>query len=174
MAYSEPVIYLPTEGKIINSGHVSFRELAEDALEVQIMPDEQQWSEDFDDSHCGFSPVQHDVKLLGQKGAPSLVPGKHKVRFDNTIFTCNNNNNKNSNTVINILSKKSIIGDGEYSIEDFNYLIGKDHVDPENGLLYVTDRIRMHGRFIAVDRRLAASPKGKLEAIHAVDVVAFH
>ena len=41
-----PVIYLPTEGKFVNSGHVSFRELAENALEVQMMPDEQQWSED--------------------------------------------------------------------------------------------------------------------------------
>ena len=41
-----PVIYLPTEGKFVNSGHVSFRELAEDALEVQALPDEQQWSED--------------------------------------------------------------------------------------------------------------------------------
>ena len=55
-------------------------------------------------------------------------------------------------------------------MEDFKYLIGKEHVDPENGLLYVTVRIRKHGRFIAVDRRLAASPTGKLEAIHALDV----
>ena len=95
----------------------------------------------FYESKCGFSPVQHDVKLLGPLGAPSQVPGKKKVRFDNTILTCNNNNNinnKNSNTVTNILSKKSIIGDGEYSVEDFNYLIGKEHVDPENGLVYIT------------------------------------
>ena len=39
-----PVVYLPTEGKFVNSGHVSFRELAEDALQVQVVPDEQQWS----------------------------------------------------------------------------------------------------------------------------------
>ena len=91
-------------------------------------------------------------------------------------MTCNNNNNinnKNSNTVTNILSKKSIIGDGEYSIEDFNYLIGKEHVDPENGLVYITVQIRKHGRFIAADRRLASSPKGQLEAIHALDVASY-
>ena len=34
-----PIVYLPTEGKFVKSGHVSFRELAENALEVQTMPD---------------------------------------------------------------------------------------------------------------------------------------
>jgi hypothetical protein len=103
------------------------------------------------------------------------VPGNSQVRFDNKILILNNNhnnNNKNKETT-NILSKKSTIGEGEYQIEDFKYLIGKEHIDPENGLLYVTVGIRKHGRIIAVDRRLAASPKGKLEAIHALDVASY-
>ena len=41
-----PVAYLPTENKFVPSGHISFIELAEDALGVQVVPDEQQWSED--------------------------------------------------------------------------------------------------------------------------------
>jgi hypothetical protein len=40
------VAYLPTENKFVPSGHISFVELAEDALGVQVVPDEQQWSEE--------------------------------------------------------------------------------------------------------------------------------
>ena len=38
------MVYLPTEGKFVNSGHVSFRELVEDALQIQVVPDESQWT----------------------------------------------------------------------------------------------------------------------------------
>jgi len=71
------------------------------------------------------------------------------------------------------LSKRSTIGEGEYKIEDFNFLIGREHVDPDNGLVYTTIGIRKHGRFIAADRRLSAAPMGKVEAIHALDVVGY-
>ena len=67
----------------------------------------------------------------------------------------------------------STIGEGEYKVEDFNYLIGREHVDPDNGLVYTTIQIRKHGRFIAADRRLSAAPMGRVEAIHALDVVGY-
>jgi hypothetical protein len=89
-------------------------------------------------------------------------------------LTINNNiNNIKNKDNTNILSKKSTIGEGEYKVEDFKYLIGREHVDPENGLVYTTIQIRKHGRFIAADRRLSAAPMGRVEAIHALDVVGY-
>ena len=90
-------------------------------------------------------------------------------------MTINNNINNitNKDNTNNILSKQSTIGEGEYKIEDFNYLIGREHVDPDNGLVYTTIGIRKHGRFIAADRRLSAAPSGRIEAIHALDVVSY-
>jgi hypothetical protein len=101
------------------------------------------------------------------------VPGNREVRFDTPILTINNNNNNKNKETTNILSNKSIIGEGEHRIEDFNYLIGREHIDPDNGLTYIVVQIRQHGRFVAADRRLAASPKGKLAAIHALDIAGY-
>ena len=58
-------------------------------------------------------------------------------------------------------------------MEDFNYIIGREHVDPDNGLVYTTIQIRKHERFIAADRRLSTAPKGRVEVIHALDVAGY-
>jgi hypothetical protein len=49
-------------------------------------------------------------------------------------------------------------------------LIETTHIDPENQLLYKTVGIKNHGRLLAADSRLAASPNSPAEAIHALDI----
>ena len=51
----------------------------------------------FYDSKCGFSPVQHDVKLLDNLGEPCPVPGNNQVHFDDNISIITNNNDTNIN-----------------------------------------------------------------------------
>ena len=72
----------------------------------------------------------------------------------------------------NILNKRQIESIKEYRVEDFQYLIGTEHIDPDNQLKYKTIAIRRYGNKIAADRRLVGSEAGRIEAIHALDVAA--
>jgi Reverse transcriptase (RNA-dependent DNA polymerase) len=58
----------------------------------------------------------------------------------------------------------------DYTVEDFEYLIGTTHIDPEDNLEYTSVRVRKHGRYIAIDRRLTNSINSPTEAIHALDI----
>jgi len=58
----------------------------------------------------------------------------------------------------------------DYTVEDFEYLIGTTHIDPEDNLEYTSVRVRKHGRYIAIDRRLTNSKSSPTEAIHALDI----
>jgi hypothetical protein len=68
------------------------------------------------------------------------------------------------------MGRKRKLSEKEYTVSDFEYLIGTTHIDPENQLVYKTVAVRKYGRLIAADRRLASSPHSPTEAIHALDI----
>jgi hypothetical protein len=70
------------------------------------------------------------------------------------------------------MTRKRKLSEKEYTIKDFEYLIGTTHIDPENNLRYKTINIRKYGRLIVADRRLNSSPNSPTEAIHALDIAA--
>ena len=105
-----------------------------------------------------FSHVRDDTKL-------GVSPG---VRNDNKLTGNSIDHIPKPN---NILNKRQRISEDEYRVEDFKHLIGTTHVDPENGLEYITMNFRKYGRLIAADRKLVGSNSKILEPIHALDIV---
>ena len=61
-----------------------------------------------------------------------------------------------------------------YNIEDFNYLLGTKHRDPDDGFEYIVKAIRKHRGLIVVDRQLVGSTSKKYDTIHALDIKKYY
>jgi hypothetical protein len=74
----------------------------------------------------------------------------------------------------NIWSNRLQTDNKQYSVQDFQYLIGTDHRDPDDGLMYRVIAVRKSKGLIVVDRQLAGSENGNYDTIHARDIAQYY
>ena len=66
-----------------------------------------------------------------------------------------------------------------YEPREFKFLIGKKHIDPDNGFIYIVERIGVHkGKNITCERKLVniqtGQSLGTTDVIHALDAVIYY
>ena len=66
-----------------------------------------------------------------------------------------------------------------YEPREFKFLIGKKHIDPDNGFIYIVERIGVHkGKNITCERKLVniqtGQSLGTTDVIHALDAVFYY
>lgn len=61
-----------------------------------------------------------------------------------------------------------------YTTEDFNYLLGTKHRDPDDGFEYIVRAVRKAKGLIVVDRQLLGSTSRKYDTIHALDIEKYY
>ena len=61
-----------------------------------------------------------------------------------------------------------------YNVEDFNYLLGTKHIDPDDGFEYIVRAVRKAKGLIVVDRQLSGSTSKKYDTIHALDIQRYY
>lgn len=70
--------------------------------------------------------------------------------------------------------KRLKISEKQYSVEDFEYLLGTVHRDPDDGFKYSVVAVRKYKGLIVVDRKLLGSKTKKYDTIHALDVEQYY
>ena len=97
-----------------------------------------------------------------------FIPSLHKivesgnVRFDESVIT---------------KPGGAILADNrEYTVEEFKYLIGTQHIDPDDGLQYTVKCIRRYRGNIVVDRVLSCDigkSRVSVDTLYALDVASY-
>jgi hypothetical protein len=62
----------------------------------------------------------------------------------------------------------------EYTVDDFNYILGTTHRNPGDGLEYIVKAVRKHRGLIVVDRKLRGPMSKKYDTIQAGDITKYH
>ena len=70
--------------------------------------------------------------------------------------------------------KRKVVSDKVYNVEDFNYLLGTKHIDPDDGFEYIVRAVRKAKGLIVVDRQLSGSTSKKYDTIHALDIQRYY
>ena len=64
-----------------------------------------------------------------------------------------------------------------YTVNDFTYLVGTRHIDPDDGIEYTVKCVRQYRGQIVADRVLAsdvANPRAAIDTVHALDIQSYY